>query len=143
MHSLYFCYFIWIKMITKTTHCLAYWFDVFVDLNGDLLGDLHLTIIELTVWPCVCVWQPTPRTLMSPSPKSQVMFASAFSRIGIFFRIFGIHTFYATATLLCMNMHAMNLCSGRWLWGRIGFCISRMQNGIQNMAGWSKQIFFI
>ena len=29
--------------------------------------------------------------LMSPSPKSQVMFASAFSWIGDFFRIFGIH----------------------------------------------------
>ena len=30
---------------------------------------------------------------MSPSPKSQFVFASAFSRIGDFFRIFGIHIF--------------------------------------------------
>ena len=40
------------------------------------------------------------KRLMAPSPKSQVMFASAFSWISDFFRIFGIHSFYATATLL-------------------------------------------
>ena len=45
--------------------------------------------------------------LMSPSPKSQVMFASAFSRIGVFFRIFGIHTFYATATFYTSGAHAL------------------------------------
>ena len=38
--------------------------------------------------------------LMSPSPKSQVMFASAFSWIGDFFRIFGIHIFQVMASLL-------------------------------------------
>ena len=37
---------------------------------------------------------------MSLSPKSQVMFASAFSWIGGFFRINGILIVYATATLL-------------------------------------------
>ena len=36
--------------------------------------------------------------LMSPSPKSQLMFASAFSRIGDFFRIFGIHIFQVMAS---------------------------------------------
>ena len=51
---------------------------------------------------------------MSPSPKWQVMFASAFSSIGDYFRIFGIHTFYATATFVeYINMHAMNM----WLTG--------------------------
>ena len=40
------------------------------------------------------------KRLISPPPKSQVMFASAFSWISDFFRIFGIHSFYATATLL-------------------------------------------
>ena len=35
----------------------------------------------------------------SPSPKSQVMFASAFSWIGDFFRIFGIHIFQVMASL--------------------------------------------
>ena len=47
---------------------------------------------------------------MSPSPKSQVMtFASPFSRIGDFFRICGIHTFYATTGHFVeyMNMHAI------------------------------------
>ena len=41
---------------------------------------LHLTIIELTMWPSgrVCGNRLLER-LMSPSPKSQVMFASAFS----------------------------------------------------------------
>ena len=38
--------------------------------------------------------------LMAPSPKSQVMFASAFSCIGDFFRIFGIHIFQVVASLL-------------------------------------------
>ena len=38
--------------------------------------------------------------LMSPSPKSQVMFASAFSGIGDFFRIFGIHIFQVIASLV-------------------------------------------
>ena len=35
----------------------------------------------------------THKRLMSPSLKSQVMFASAFSWMGDFFRIFGIHIF--------------------------------------------------
>ena len=44
--------------------------------------------------------------LMSPPPKSQVMFGSAFS----FCRIFGIHSFYATATLLNRSLSpAMNM----------------------------------
>ena len=38
--------------------------------------------------------------LMSPSPKSKVMFASAFSWIGDFVRIFGIHIFQVMASLL-------------------------------------------
>ena len=38
--------------------------------------------------------------LMSPSPKSQVMFASALSWIGDFFRIFGIHIFQVMASLV-------------------------------------------
>ena len=47
---------------------------------------------------------------MSPSPKSLVKFASEFSRIGDFFRIFGIHSFYATATLFNLSLnHAKNL----------------------------------
>ena len=51
-------------------------------------------LIELTMW--LAVWPCGNRLLerlMSPSPKSQVMFASAFSCIGDFFRIFGIHGF--------------------------------------------------
>ena len=62
----------------------------------------HLTIIELTMWPCVraCVWQPTPKTADVTITK-----ITGYVRIRIlmnqwFFRIFGIHTFYATATLL-------------------------------------------
>ena len=38
--------------------------------------------------------------LMSPPPKSHVMFASAFSWIGDFFRIFGIHIFQVMASLV-------------------------------------------
>ena len=50
---------------------------------------------------------------MSPSPKLQVMFASAFSGIGDFFPIFGIHTFYATATFYTPGTHALNTCGRR------------------------------
>ena len=49
------------------------------------------------------MFQPTHKRLMSPSPKSQVMFASAFSWIGDFVRFLGIRSFYATATLLNMS----------------------------------------
>ena len=38
--------------------------------------------------------------LMSPSPKSQIMFAPAFSWIGDFFRIFGINIFQVMAILV-------------------------------------------
>ena len=43
---------------------------------------------------------------MSLSPKSQVMFASAFSRISDFFRIFGIHIFLSYGEF---KMHEMKL----------------------------------
>ena len=64
---------------------------------------------RLAVWPSgrLAVWPSGNRLLerlMSPSPKSQDMFASAFSRTGDFFRIFGIHTFYATVTLFNMSL---------------------------------------
>ena len=39
---------------------------------------------DVAGWPCVCGNQ-LPERLMSPSQKSQVMFASAFSRIDDFF----------------------------------------------------------
>ena len=42
---------------------------------------------------------------MSPSPKSQVMFASAFSGIGDFFRILGIRSFYVRP-LCCIYEYA-------------------------------------
>ena len=41
---------------------------------------------------------------MSPSPKLQVMFASAFSWIGDFFRIFGIH-FFTQRPLFTRRVH--------------------------------------
>ena len=47
----------------------------------------YLTIIELIMCACVCGNRLLERP-MSPSPKSQVMFASAFSWIGDFFLVF-------------------------------------------------------
>ena len=48
-----------------------------------LSKQVHLTIIQLATYMYVsriaCVRLPTPKRLMSLSPKSQVMFASAFS----------------------------------------------------------------
>ena len=46
-----------------------------------------------------------PKRLLSPSPKSQVMFASVFSWIGDFFRIFGI------SLIVHFVIHAWNLVS--------------------------------
>ena len=43
--------------------------------------------------------------------------------------MFGIHSFYATATLL--NMLAMQLMQQRWFWGRIGLCT----HGLNNVGG--------
>ena len=57
---------------------------------------------DVAMWPAS--GNQLLKQLMSPSPKSQVMFASAFSRIGDFFRIFGIHSFYATPALLNMSV---------------------------------------
>ena len=44
---------------------------------------------------CACVRLPTPRTADVTVTK-----IAGYVRVGDFFRIFGIHTFYATATLL-------------------------------------------
>ena len=55
---------------------------------------------------CVCMYvshvldRKLLERLMSPSPKSQVMFTPAFSLIGDFFRIFGIHIFQVMASLV-------------------------------------------
>ena len=76
--------------------------ELFLQKYSMICTDTHLTIIELVILPSgrvagrVCGNRLLQR-MMSPSPKSQVMFASAFSRIGDFFSYFGIHTFYLTA----------------------------------------------
>ena len=59
---------------------------------------IYLTIIELTM--CPCVWQSTPKTADVTVTK-----IACYVRVRIlmnrwFFRIFGIHSFCATATLL-------------------------------------------
>ena len=53
--------------------------------------------------------------LMSPSPKSQVMFASAFSWIGDFSRIFGIHIFQVMASFGEFSLRFTAPLSGRSL----------------------------
>ena len=81
--------------------------DSQIQINTSIfrLSNTNLTIIELTMWPCLwpCVRVCSNRLLkwlMSPSPISQVMFASAILMNQWFFHIFGIHSFYATVTLL-------------------------------------------
>ena len=84
---------------------------------------MHLTIIELTMRPC---GSRLLKRLMSPSPISQVMFASAFSWIddfsyfwhSYFFR-YGHFVEYVTKPC---NEHVADWCSWRWLWGRIRLC---------------------
>ena len=57
-------------------------YEIGTDILNFKMAVLKLTIIELTMrlagWPYVCGNRLLER-LMSPSPKSQVMFASAFS----------------------------------------------------------------
>ena len=64
----------------------------------------------LAGWPCVCVCVCGNRLLeqlMSPSTKSQVMFASAFSWISDFFHIFGIHSFDVSPTFYTPGAYAL------------------------------------
>ena len=50
---------------------------------------------------CACVWQPTPKTADVNRHQNRRLYSCPHSHEpGIFFRIFGIHSFYATATLL-------------------------------------------
>ena len=73
------------------------------DNNTITLHFNNLTIIELRIWPYVwpCVWQPTPKTA-----DVTVTRIAGYVRVCIlmnrwfFPRIFGIHSCYATATLL-------------------------------------------
>ncbi len=87
----------------------------------------YLPIIELAMYVCMCVCMYVSHVLdrkllerlMSQSPKSQVMFASAFSWIGDFFVFLEFIVFYAMATLLnisiCMQWTdaADGACGGR------------------------------
>ena len=59
----------------------------------------------------LAVWQPTPRAVDVTFTK-----IAGYVRVRIlmnrwFFRIFGIHTFYATATFYTPGTHALNTCS--------------------------------
>ena len=70
----------------------------------------------------MCVGQSTPR----PADVTVTKIAG-YVRVCIlmnqwFSRIFGIHTFYATATLLNIWICMQWTCSWRWWWGRIGLC---------------------
>ena len=103
---------------------------------GGLTVSKNLTIIELTVW--LAMWKSTPTTADVTVTKIAGYVHVRILMNQWFFRIFGIHTFYATATLL--NMHAMNMwltdASGRWLWGRIDLCT----HGVTTMLGVSWQV---
>ena len=78
---------------------------------------------------------------MSPSPKSQVMFASAFSWIGDFFVFLGFILFYATATFYTPGTHALNTCvcgALRLFGGRqnnVGVSLRERQGTTQVMLG--------
>ena len=62
----------------------------------------NLTIIAIPMWPCdwPCVWQPTPKMADVAVTKIEGYVRIRILMTRTFFRIFGIHTFYATATLL-------------------------------------------
>ena len=90
---------------------------------GTPQGDYdNLSILELTmwlaVWPCMCGNRPLER-LLSPSPKSQVMFESAFSWIDDF-AVFLAFIRFTLRPLFTrrghnMHLHAHKLCGAREL----------------------------
>ena len=55
---------------------------------------------ELTMWLAVSVWQSTPRTADVTVSKIAGYVRIRILMNQLFFCIFGIHSFYATATLL-------------------------------------------
>ena len=77
---------------------------LFIDNKFNVLicnmGICYLTIIELTMWLSVCVWQSTSRTADVPVSKIAGYVRVRILMNRLFFRIFGIHSFYATATML-------------------------------------------
>ena len=93
------------------------------------------------MWPCVAgrvCGNRFLQRLMSPSPESQVMFASAFSCIGDFFRLFDIHTFYAMATIYTPGAHALTpaaLTSCAHVWSLvIGWILFEHMSGAHNRS---------
>ena len=105
-----------IEVVTAWS-CYRTSFNIGRLLNLPLRYHKYLTIIELTMWPCV--WQPTPTTVDVIVTK-----IACYVRVRILTnrcicsRIFGIHSFYATATLLNIWICMQWTCSRRWLWGR-------------------------
>ena len=73
--------------------------------------------------------------LMSPSPKSQVMFAPAFSWIGDFFRIFGIHIFQVMASLVNFCLRFTAPLSGRSLSNKAAHHITAAKIGDAGVHG--------
>ena len=109
----------------------------------------HLTIIELTMWPSgrvasrVCVNRLLER-LMSPSQKSQVMFASAFSPIGDFFVFLAFIVFNLRPLFTCrvhMHLHAHELCGAHDRYTRAEPCDwSAGAHGVTTMLGVSLRV---
>ena len=89
------------------------------------MHELNLTIIELTMW--LAMWQPTPTTADVTVTK-----IAGYVRVRIlmnrwFFRIFGIRTFYATATLLNIWIYTQ-WTDAADLWGQIRLCTHAFRN---------------
>ena len=86
-------------------------------------------------WPCVCGNRLLER-LMSPSPNSQVMFASAFSCIDDFFRIFRNHSRPLFTRRVHMYLPAYKLCGAHELCTRAEPCDwSAGAHGVTTMLG--------
>ena len=112
-------------------------------MNVESVYNLYLAILTMWLSVCVCVCgNRLLERLMSLSPKSQVMFVSAFSWISDFFRIFGIHSFQALFTRrVHMNFHAHKLCSAHELCTRAEPCDwSAGAHGVTTMLGVSLRI---
>ncbi len=96
--------------------------------------------MRLSAWPCVCVNRLLER-LMSPLPKSQVMFPSAFSWIGDFFVLLAVIVFKFTVTFYTPGAYALTrsqLCSTHELCTRAEPCdwLAGAQ-GVKTMLGLS------